>query len=147
MVFEGDSSLPKPDDNSFRGAESRAEVAKIQLKGVTPSKTGTPGSFLVEGGRAIIGRFAPDSGPVEIDLAFLPEDKAEYISRHHAEIWRNEAGQWFIKDLGSANGTFYRASHTGEKGNWERVTGERAIYNGDEIALGSIPFEFHVSVG
>ena len=55
-------------------------------------------------GPSIIGRFDPETGPVDVDLGPLPE--AVYISRHHAEIWCDGSGQWFIKDLGSGNGTF-----------------------------------------
>ena len=59
-------------------------------------------------GPSIIGRFDPETGPVDLDLGPLPE--AVYVSRHHAEIWCDASGQWFVKDLGSGNGTFVCAA-------------------------------------
>lgn len=87
---------------------------------------------------SIVGRFDPDSGPVDVDLAPLPE--ASYVSRHHVEF-RHDAGngQWFIKDLGSRNGTFWRA---GGQGAFSRLSDEQAVQSGDEIALGNARFEF-----
>lgn len=96
--------------------------------------------FALGGERVVIGRFDTETGPVDVDCAALPE--APYVSRRHAEIWRDAAGQWFIKDLGSANGTFVRA--TGQS-QFLRVTAEQAINDSDEIALGNARFEFRVS--
>ena len=92
------------------------------------------------GGGAIVGRFDPDSGPVDVDLAPLPE--ASYVSRHHAEF-RHDAGtaQWFIRDMGSSNGTFWRA---GGAGAFSRLAGEQELSAGDEISLGNARFEFGV---
>ena len=87
---------------------------------------------------AIVGRFDPDSGPVDVDLAPLPE--ASYVSRHHVEF-RFDGGQnqWFVKDLGSRNGTFWRA---GGQGTFARLSGEQMLTAGDEISLGNARFEF-----
>lgn len=89
---------------------------------------------------AIVGRFDPDSGPVDVDLAPLPE--ASYVSRHHAEF-RRDAGneKWFIKDMGSSNGTFWRA---GGAGAFSRLASEQELQAGDEISLGNARFEFGV---
>ena len=64
--------------------------------------------FSLGSGPSVIGRFDPETGPVDVDLGPLPE--AVYISRHHAEIWSDASGQWFVKDLGSGNGTFVCAA-------------------------------------
>jgi hypothetical protein len=93
----------------------------------------------VVGERAVVGRFDLESGPVDVDLAALPE--ANYVSRHHAEVWRDAGGQWFIKDLGSRNGTFVRAHGQSQ---FQRTTGEQPVADGDEIALGNARFEFRV---
>jgi pSer/pThr/pTyr-binding forkhead associated (FHA) protein len=93
--------------------------------------------FSISGGPSIIGRFDPETGPVDVDLGPLPE--AVYISRHHAEIWSDASGQWFIKDLGSGNGTFVCTA--GER-QFRKTSGEHAIKDGDEIALGNARFEF-----
>lgn len=81
---------------------------------------------------AIIGRFDPDVGPIDVDLGSLPE--GVYVSRRHAKISR-EDGAWTIEDLGSSNGTFIL------RGDFERI--EKAeLSDGDEIALGNARFEF-----
>jgi hypothetical protein len=90
-------------------------------------------------GRVIIGRFDPDSGPVDVDLGPLPE--AAYISRRHSEISLNDAGQWIIKDLGSRNGTFVRGQAQDQ---FQRIAGDQPLDDGDEIALGNARFEFHI---
>lgn len=87
---------------------------------------------------SIVGRFDPESGPVDVDLAPLPE--ASYVSRHHVEFrYDSGADAWFVKDMGSRNGTFWRA---GGQGAFGRLSGEQAVQSGDEIALGNARFEF-----
>ncbi|HTE18823.1 MAG TPA: FHA domain-containing protein [Armatimonadota bacterium] len=88
-------------------------------------------------GRVIIGRFDVESGPVDVDLGPLPE--SNYVSRHHAEVWSGDGGQWFVKDLGSRNGTFVRSAGQGQ---FRKAEGEQQIVDGDEIALGNARFEF-----
>ena len=89
---------------------------------------------------AVVGRFDPDSGPVDVDLAPLPE--ASYVSRHHAEFRRDGGNsKWFVKDMGSSNGTFWRA---GGAGAFSRLSGEQELNAGDEISLGNARFEFGV---
>lgn len=89
------------------------------------------------GPSATVGRFDPESGPVDVDMANLPE--AVYISRHHAELNLRD-GQWMVKDLGSRNGTFVK-----NESGFNRVTGESPIKPGDEIAFGNARFEFQAS--
>jgi len=84
-------------------------------------------------GTAIIGRFDPAVGPIDVGLADLPE--GSYVSRKHAKVWLDE-GVWKIADLGSSNGTFVLRS------DFERVD-EAEINDGDEIALGNARFVFH----
>lgn len=54
------------------------------------------------------------------------------VSRRQAEI-RKEGAAWTIRDLGSSNGTFV---------NGERLTGDRALQPGDEIAFGKFSLFF-----
>ena len=83
---------------------------------------------------AIIGRFDPSVGPIDVDLAELPE--GSYVSRKHAKI-ACDGESWTIQDLGSSNGTFVL------KDDFERVeTGE--LTDGTEIALGNARFVFHL---
>jgi pSer/pThr/pTyr-binding forkhead associated (FHA) protein len=95
--------------------------------------------FAIGTGPSVIGRFDPETGPVDVDLGMLPE--AVYISRNHAEIWSDRSGRWLIKDLGSGNGTFICA--VGER-QFRRANGESPIQNGDQIALGNARFEFRL---
>jgi hypothetical protein len=92
------------------------------------------------GEHVIIGRFDVETGPVDVDLGPLPE--AVYLSRHHAEVWRDGDGNWFIKDLSSQNGTFVRPAKS-EK--FQRVTQDQPIGDGDEIAFGNARFEFRTA--
>jgi hypothetical protein len=92
------------------------------------------------GKRVVVGRFDPNRRPVDIDLGSLPE--SSFISRCHAEIWCDENGQWFIKDMGSRNGTFVCGSGETE---FRRIADEQIIQDGDEFALGNVHFEFRVT--
>jgi hypothetical protein len=83
---------------------------------------------------AIIGRFDPSVGPIDVDLGALPE--GVYVSRKHAKI-TEEDGVWKLTDLGSSNGTFVL------RGDFERVE-ETELSDGDEIALGNARFVFRL---
>jgi hypothetical protein len=91
------------------------------------------------GGRVVIGRFHEETGPVEVDLSHLPE--GGYVSRHHAEIYQDASGQWFVKDLGSTNGTYLRSSETGQ---FQRLPANQPtpVKDGDEVVFGNVHFIF-----
>ncbi|MGK7872580.1 MAG: FHA domain-containing protein [Xenococcaceae cyanobacterium] len=93
--------------------------------------------FPLDGSPAIVGRFDPDTGPVEIDLEGFPGD--DTISRNHAEIYQ-EGGQWKIKDLGSVNGVFIKRADQSRFG--ARITIPEVLNLGDEIAIAKIRFLF-----
>ena len=116
-----------------------APLAPAHTAQITLKRAGAlTGDSFVFGPGSIVGRFDPDSGPVDVDLGPLPE--SSYVSRHHVEF-RYDGGNnsWFVKDLGSRNGTFWRA---GGQGAFARLSGEQALQTGDEIALGNARFEF-----
>ncbi|HRI45053.1 MAG TPA: FHA domain-containing protein [Fimbriimonadaceae bacterium] len=83
---------------------------------------------------AVIGRFDPTVGPIDVDLGSIPE--GAYVSRKHARIEIRD-GEWFLSDLGSSNGTF----KLGEQ-DFESIEGEAPLADGDEIALGNARFVF-----
>ncbi len=85
---------------------------------------------------AIIGRFDPSVGPIDVDLAPLPE--GSYVSRKHAKLTCDD-GVWKVTDLGSSNGTFVL------NGDFERVE-ESEIHDGQELAFGNARFMFRVCV-
>jgi pSer/pThr/pTyr-binding forkhead associated (FHA) protein len=88
------------------------------------------------GERLVVGRFDPETGPVDVDLSSVPD--SEHISRHHAELYR-EGGQWFVRDLGSTNGVFVR---TGDAAFGPRITAPRQLSDGDEVAFGNARLVF-----
>ena len=91
------------------------------------------------GGRVVIGRFHEETGPVDVDLSHLPE--STYVSRRHAEIYQDASGQWFVKDLGSTNGTYLLSSETGQ---FQKLPPHQPIpiKDGDEVAFGNARFVF-----
>ncbi|RYG74596.1 FHA domain-containing protein [bacterium] len=135
----GNTVVIDPPSLEKQPAPAPAPLSPVQQAQITLKRAGalTTDSFAFGPG-SIVGRFDPDSGPVDVDLAPLPE--SSYVSRHHVEF-RFDAGNdgWFVKDLGSRNGTFWRA---GSQGAFSRLTGEQQIQTGDEIALGNARFEF-----
>lgn len=84
---------------------------------------------------AVVGRFDPAVGPVDVDLGSIPE--STYVSRKHARI-TCEDGVWKITDMGSSNGTFVL------RDDFERVE-EAELADGDEVALGNARMIFRVS--
>src|SRR5262245_13687873 len=74
----------------------------------------------VEGVRVVVGR-APECDCV------VPDDCA---SRRHAELWR-ERGRWFLRDLGSLNGT---------RLNGALVSGRVEVRGGDRVSLGGASY-------
>jgi pSer/pThr/pTyr-binding forkhead associated (FHA) protein len=83
---------------------------------------------------AVIGRFDPSVGPIDVDLAGMPE--GQYISRKHAKITL-EDGVYKVVDLGSSNGTFILRS------DFEKVD-EAELEDGTEFALGNARFVFRL---
>lgn len=111
-----------------------ADSARLVAKQVGSSVS----EFSLDGSNIIVGRFDPDSGPVDIDLEGFSGD--ETISRHHAEIYC-EQGQWKVQDLGSTNGVFIKRS--GQRRFEARVVIPEILTSGDEVAFGKIRFLFH----
>lgn len=95
--------------------------------------------FQLFGKRLVVGRFDPETGPVDIDLSDTPE--AVQISRHHAEIF-NEGDAWQVRDLGSTNGVFVKSPDSATFG--PRISEPRSLSNGDEVAFGNARFVFQM---
>ncbi|WP_204103110.1 MULTISPECIES: FHA domain-containing protein [Spirulina sp. CCY15215] len=96
--------------------------------------------FVLDGSNLIVGRFDPDTGPVDIDLEGFPGE--DTISRNHGEIYQ-EGGQWKIKDLGSTNGIFIK--RVGQPRFSARIMMPEPLYSGDEVAIAKIRFLFQSS--
>ena len=88
-------------------------------------------------GESLIGRIDPNRGiRPEVDLSKY--DPAARVSRRHAKIIARES-QFFIEDLGSANGTFVNGSGKLPQGKLH------ALSSGDEVRLGETLLRFMVS--
>lgn len=85
---------------------------------------------------AIIGRFDPSVGPIDVDLGNIEE--GGYVSRKHAKI-TEEGGVYTIHDLGSSNGVYLLMDDE-----FQRVT-ESALEDGQEVAFGNARFVFRLS--
>lgn len=83
---------------------------------------------------AIIGRFDPAVGPIDIDLGSIEE--GSYVSRKHAKITEAD-GIYTLHDLGSSNGTYVLRS------DFEKIE-EAELADGDEIAFGNARFVFRL---
>ena len=129
---EKDPDLATPEEvqEGEPSVASEASHAKIVVK---RSGTETDTSFDLHP-PTTIGRFDPGVGPVDVDLADLPE--GVYVSRKHAKITL-EDGVWKIHDLGSSNGTFVL------RDDFERVD-EAELSSGQEFALGTARFVFYL---
>ena len=55
------------------------------------------------------------------------------VSRQHAQLARDEQGEWWAIDMGSTNGTFV---------NDEELTSRRKLKNGDFIKVGGVIFKY-----
>ncbi|MGK7922803.1 MAG: FHA domain-containing protein [Trichodesmium sp.] len=96
--------------------------------------------FIIDSNNAIIGKFDPNIGPVEIDLDGFYGD--ETVSYSHAEIYF-ENNQWQIKDMGSSNGIYIKP--TGKTRFGYRINRPEILNSGDEIAIGKIRLLFLIT--
>lgn len=83
---------------------------------------------------AVIGRFDPSVGPIDVDLGDTPE--GAYVSRRHAQI-KFADGVWTLHDMGSSNGTYIR------RDDFEKID-EAELSDGSELALGNARFVFRI---
>ncbi|MFN3649136.1 MAG: FHA domain-containing protein [Armatimonadota bacterium] len=134
-ALEAPAAAPSPAAPSPAVPGAAAGGARLTLK----RGGGLTSEVFPVGGRAVIGRFDTETGPVDVDMGALPE--SSYVSRHHAEVWPDASGQWKVRDLGSRNGTFVRPAGGAQ---FQKVEGEQPLTDGDEIALGNARFEFRV---
>lgn len=128
-----DTGTGAPDEEIIVAGDRSEEIsapAKLVLK---RSGSETNDEFPINP-PAVIGRFDPSVGPIDVDLGSIPE--AVYVSRKHAKI-TNEDGAWKIEDLGSSNGTFIL------RNDFERIE-EAELSDGDEIAFGNARFVFRL---
>lgn len=137
------SAMPQATPDSTPAAAPAAAATGAQQPRLLVRRFGalTGDEIPLHGERLVVGRFDPETGPVDIDLGSTPE--SEHISRQHAELYRETDGRWFVKDLGSTNGVFAKGGDQSSFG--PRVTEPRSLADGDELAFGNARFIFKLT--
>ncbi len=137
-----DESAAAPPEAPTAPPESTAAPSPTPVVNprLAPKRYGAVGTeeIPLQGERLVVGRFDPETGPVDIDLSGTPE--SGQLSRHHAELYREADGAWFVQDLGSTNGVFVKRSGSSTFG--PRLTTPTALVPGDEVAFGNARFVF-----
>ncbi len=135
------TQYPSASSTGRRAAGNRVEEAiptsiydteadqEMQAQYGVPDAQHTPAFLFVERGPGAGQLLEVKQGNVVIGRASVADLRLQHpsISRRHAQI-RRVGEQFFVKDLGSQNGTFV---------NKERISGEVAIKPGDTLALGN----------
>ncbi len=134
-AHEGDTIPP----STLEGTATSVPTQVVNPR-LAPKRYGAIGAeeIPLQGDRLVVGRFDPETGPVDIDLSGTPE--AVQLSRHHAELYREADGGWYVKDLGSTNGVFLKRPGSSTFG--PRLTTPTAMQPGDEVAFGNARFVF-----
>ena len=121
----------------------------VQKPVPTPAAVKAHAKLVIERGRSAgkqfvlsnedsqIGRWDADGG-VFPDVDLDDDDPEAKVSRRHARIMR-DAGDYFIEDLGSTNGTFVNRGRRLIPGN------RQVLRDGDEIIVGKTFLRFHVT--
>jgi pSer/pThr/pTyr-binding forkhead associated (FHA) protein len=120
-----------------RPASSQAQAKLLAVRYGAPTGDEIP----LFGQRLVVGRFDPETGPVDIDLSEAAE--SGHISRQHGELYREADGPWKVRDLGSTNGVFVKGD--GEASFGPRISAPRELKDGDEVAFGNARFIFRSS--
>jgi hypothetical protein len=103
---------------------SPTELLSAARPMATVTVRGLDHDVVLQGDRAVVGRLSA----CEINL---PDSNT---SREHAAFERNPDGTWWIRDLGSTNGTSL---------NGTRITSRQQLNDGDLIAIGVTELVFH----
>jgi hypothetical protein len=119
-------------DTTAAGGRQRARLIAIRYGAPTGEE------IPLLGQRLLVGRFDPETGPVDVELSSVA--KGVHISRQHGELYREGGDQWLVRDLGSTNGVFVKSS--GDPSFGPRITAPRPLSNGDEVAFGNARFIF-----
>ena len=116
---------------------SQAQARLVAIRYGAPTGDEIP----LLGQRLLVGRFDPETGPVDIDLSETPE--SGHISRQHGELYREGEGDWMVRDLGSTNGVFVKSGQDASFG--PRITAPHPLQDGDEVTFGNARFIFKSS--
>ena len=135
-IIEADKKVNMTPKNAINSTLINSSIVKL-----IPKQIGAPiPEFIIDSNNAIIGKFNPEIGPVEIDLDGFYGDNT--VSLTHAEIYFKN-NQWQIKDMGSTNGIYIK--HIGKPRFGYRINKPEILNSGDEIAIGKIRLLFIIS--
>ncbi|WP_051962968.1 FHA domain-containing protein [Mesoaciditoga lauensis] len=112
---------------------STPQASSSQLK-LIYKKNGqmTNQEITISGSSAIVGRFDPSTGPVDIDLSGFEE--GAYVSRNHAKLYKDDTKNvWYVEDLGSSNGTYLNRKKLEKNKPAE-------LKKGDKLSFGNMKF-------
>jgi pSer/pThr/pTyr-binding forkhead associated (FHA) protein len=118
-------------------ADATSQARVVAVRYGAPSGEEIP----LFGQRLVVGRFDPETGPVDIDLSAL--DPGGHVSRQHGELYREADGSWMVRDLGSTNGIFVKGADATSFG--PRISAPRPLADGDELAFGNARFIFKMT--
>jgi pSer/pThr/pTyr-binding forkhead associated (FHA) protein len=130
----GTPAAPGPADGTD-GSQAQARLVAIRYGAPTGDE------IPLFGQRLLVGRFDPETGPVDVDLTAM--DAGGHISRQHGELYREGDGPWMVRDLGSTNGVFVKSGQDASFG--PRISAPRPLKDGDELAFGNARFIFKSS--
>jgi hypothetical protein len=123
-----------PTHSPARAAEPTAHAKLVIHRGRSVGK-----EFPLNEDEAHIGRWDADGG-IFPDVDLDSDDPEAKVSRRHARITRR-AGQYYIEDLGSTNGTFVNRGR-------RLLPGDRQpLRDGDEVIVGKTFLRFQVLRG
>ena len=135
-IIEADKKVNMTPKNAINSTLINSSIVKL-----IPKQIGAPiPEFIIDSNNAIIGKFNPEIGPVEIDLDGFYGNNT--VSLTHAEIYFKN-NQWQIKDMGSTNGIYIK--HIGKTRFGYRINKPEILNSGDEIAIGKIRLLFIIS--
>ena len=129
---ETDTADPESVEDAATAAADEAKATGPRAKLILKRSGAVTDEVFEFGSPAIVGRFDPSVGPIDVDLG--PLDEGVFVSRKHAKLI-NENGVWRIEDLGSSNGTFVLRT------DFEKVDSSE-LADGDEVAFGNARFVF-----
>ena len=137
---KGRSALASSSPSPFPASSPAAPTSIVSLvthvppspAPAAPSKSDTTVLVIVDGQNAGVTFPLPPSCTVgrASDNSIVVSD--QFISSHHAKIYKGKKGEWIIEDLGSTNGTYLDE---------KQISGSAVIKPGQIIRLGATSFE------
>src|ERR1044072_5415162 len=141
-------SKPQPLSSAGTSVAGRARTHEESMSARRDSGAAPHAKLVIHRGRSVgqevpvwegeshIGRWDADGG-IFPDVDLDSDDPEAKVSRRHARITRR-AGQYYIEDLGSTNGTFVNRGR-------RLLPGDRQpLRDGDEVIVGKTFLKFHV---